>query len=268
MSFSILMSVYSQDNPDYFDKALRSVLVNQTLAPDELVLVIDGPLGSKAENIIQYWIGQSQVPIRLLRKPKNEGLAKALNDGLDLCSNELVFRMDADDISLESRFSRQYTFMLENPDVDVLGAFISEFGDDESEVLSIRKVPVRHGDICKFAKARNPISHPVVCFRKSGVVVAGGYPLMYPEDYMLWINMIQMGAKFANIPEVLLKMRTGESFIKRRGFRFLKGELRSYHYMYNSGFISLFDFIRYSFARSLLRLAPPGLKVLLYRKAR
>ena len=85
---------------------------------------------------------------------------------------------------------------------------------------------------------------------------------------MLWIKLIQSGNKIANIPDMILRMRTGEDFITRRGWRFLKGELRIYRYMYSTNFINLFEFSYIVITRSVLRLSPTFVKVLLYKMAR
>lgn len=267
MDFSVLMSVYNGDKPRYLELALRSILQDQELLPSEVILVIDGPVDKSLRDVIQYWLDSSSVQINVVDKSVNEGLACALNDGLALCSYDLVCRMDADDISLPERFSRQISYMVDNPDVDVLGALISEF-DDGGEEIAVRSVPQSHAEIIQFAKGRNPISHPVACFRKSKVLDVGGYPLVYPEDYLLWVNMLMSGAKFHNLPIILLRMRTGVAFIERRGKLFLKGEIASYLYMYRKGFISRFELIKYSFGRALVRLAPAKFKVWMYKIAR
>lgn len=154
------------------------------------------------------------------------------------------------------------------PEVAVSSGFIEEWNSDFSAQLSSRSLPLEHDDIVKFAKMRSPISHPACIFRKSVILDVGGYPDIYPEDHLLWSRVLQAGYKLANIPHVLLRMRTGEDFITRRGYTFLKGELSSYRKMYQSGFLSLSQFIKVSVLRSLVRLSPDFLKMWLYKRIR
>jgi len=265
--FSVLMSVYKSEKPSYLDVALESVCENQSVLPTEVVLVKDGPLSNKLDQIIDKW-GNRFPRLVLLEKEVNEGLASALNDGINLCSFELVFRMDTDDISMPNRFEKQLEFMRSNPGVDVCGSYIQEFEESPEDIVSERTVPQSHDEIIKFSRSRNPLSHPSVCFRKEAVLLAGSYPIVYPEDYLLWIKMIQNGSEMANIRESLVKMRVGSDFIKRRGWTFLKGELEIYLYMYRTSYISLFELIFNVVGRSVVRLAPEFVKLWLYKKAR
>ena len=126
--------------------------------------------------------------------------------------------MDTDDIAMPERFEKQLAVFKKYPDIDVVGAWINEFEDNVSNIKSVRKLPELPDDIRQFAKRRNPINHPVVMFRKSAVLAAGGYrhfPLF--EDYYLWIRMLMNGAKFYNIQESLLYFRFSPEMFKRRG---------------------------------------------------
>lgn len=156
--------------------------------------------------------------LKVLSLVTNRGLGKALNEGLKYCSHELVARMDTDDIAMPERFEKQLAVFKKYPDIDVVGAWINEFEDNVSNIKSVRKLPELPDDIRQFAKRRNPINHPVVMFRKSAVLAAGGYrhfPLF--EDYYLWIRMLMNGAKFYNIQESLLYFRFSSEMFKRRG---------------------------------------------------
>ena len=265
--FSVLMSVYKNDVPSYLDLSLESICKNQKLLPDEVVLVIDGPLLPELNLVIDRWVKECPALV-LVNIAVNHGLAAALNAGLKVCSNEIVFRMDADDISHPDRFGLQLKFMLERPELDVCGSYISEFESTPENIQNDRIVPLEHDDIVTFSKARNPLSHPSVCFRKSSILEVGGYPLIYPEDYFLWVKLIQNGAVFGNIPRSLVSMRVGNDFMKRRGFQFLKGELYIFFYMYRSNYIGTFRLIFNILSRSIVRLAPSFFKTWLYKKVR
>lgn len=267
MPFTVLLSVYNNESDTNLISSLKSVLVNQTVLPDQVVLVVDGPIREELENIIDKF-SFSFSNFHVIRLNSSKGLANALNEGLKHCENEIVFRMDTDDISLPSRFETQLKFMNLNDDIAVCGSYVLEFDENEDDIVSSRKVPLSHEEIVNFCKRRCPMSHPSVCFRKSAVLDTGGYPLTYPEDYLLWIRMIKADYKFANIPEFLLKMRTNEAFIKRRGFSFLIGELKIYFFLYKIGWISIINLVIISFIRSIVRLAPNFLKIWMYRNLR
>lgn len=266
--FSVLMSLYAKENPVSFRNAFKSIYHQQTTKPNQIVLVLDGPLTPELYAEIESFQQQLGSVLTRVELPINKGLAHALNTGLEYCRHEWVFRMDTDDLSLKTRFESQARFLKQHRDVDVLGALIQEFDPDDESYQVIRNVPEQHDDIVQFAKSRNPINHPVSCFRKAAVIDLGGYPPVYPEDYLLWVKMIQSGKKFHNQQTVLLKMRTGSDFIKRRGRGFLKGEINTYRHMLNSGFISLPEFVKTVVLRSAVRLAPASLKVLAYRHLR
>jgi len=266
--FSVLLSIYFKESPLFFSEAMTSIYENQSLKPDQIVLVKDGPLTSRLEDEINFWQEKLGELLTIVCLPQNIGLAAALNKGLLYCNYDLVARMDTDDISAPERFRLQLEFMQNYPDVSVLSGYIEEWNIDFSSRVSIRLLPLMHKDIVSFAKVRSPISHPACIFRKSVILEVGGYPDIYPEDHLLWIRIIQSGFKLANIPNVLLKMRTGEDFITRRGYFFLKGELKSYIEMYNTGFISFPQLLKTSLIRVFLRLSPGFVKVWLYKNFR
>lgn len=266
--FSVLMSLYERENPEYFREAFKSIYHHQTVKPSQIVLVLDGPVPSSLYDQVQSFKNELGALLTLIELPVNKGLANALNTGLGHCQHDWVFRMDTDDLSLDSRFETQLDYLKEHKEIDVLGALIEEFDPEDKSYHVVRKVPEDHDGIIQFAKSRNPINHPVCCFRKEAVLSSGGYPLVYPEDYLLWVKMLQEGKKFHNQQTVLLKMRTGKSFIERRGKGFLKGELNTYRYMLRTGFISRAEFLVTVCLRAIVRLAPAPLKVFAYRYLR
>ena len=265
MSFSVLMSVYDGEKPEYLKQCLSSLL-NQKLRAEEVVLVEDGVIGSELTEVIDTFreaLNIISVPLR-----RRSGFAKALNEGLQHCPHDLVARMDTDDVALPERFEKQVAFMQMNPEVDVSSTSIEEYDINLQNLHFRKRLPLTHDEICSFAKSRNPINHMSCIFRKRAVLKAGGYPEVYPEDYMLWIKMLQAGARFANHPDYLLKARTGTDFLARRGREFLKGELTIFRYMYDSGFISGIEYLTSVLQRSILRMSPNFIKSFLYRHAR
>lgn len=264
-NFSVLLSVYYKENPSYFDDSMRSIITDQTLPPDEVVLVKDGKLTKDLDKIVEKWQEILDSKLKVVELPENLGLAEALNIGLKECSFELVARMDTDDISLPLRFEKQISFFKDNNYISCVSALVEEYDEVMEKPLNIRELPENHSEIYKFCQRRNPISHPVAMFKKKDVLSVGGYPNVYPEDYFLWLKMIQAGYKLANIQEILLKMRTGNSFIGRRGYQFLKGELAIYNFMYKTKFISFYVFFTNICIRSFIRLSPTRIKILFYK---
>lgn len=239
MKFSVLLSIYYKEKPLYLKEALNSVF-NQTVQSQEIVLVKDGPLTDELDEIINNYV--SQYPnLKVISLPQNQGLGKALNEGLKHCRYDIVARMDTDDISKPDRFEKQIKIFEENPDIDVVGSWIDEFEGNTDNVISIRKLPEKHNDIFRYAKKRNPINHPVVMFRKQAVIDAGGYQhFLLFEDYYLWVRMLLNGAKFYNIQESLLYFRFSSDMFKRRGgFNYACMEAKFQWRIHQLGFINL-----------------------------
>jgi len=268
LDFTVLLSVYNKESPNYLDLSLESIWDKQSLKPNQIVLVQDGPLTLSLYSVIEKWKSKLNDVLTLVPLKENVGLAAALNEGLKYCKYEIIARMDTDDIALPNRFEQQISFLKANPHIAVCSGQIIEYSEDLTIKLSSRKVPLEHNEIKKFAKKRNPISHPCVAFKKSSVLSVGGYPSIYPEDYPLWILMLQKGYQFANIPQTLVKMRVGDALTNRRGFKFLKGEIQIFKHMLEIGFINKKEYYINIIQRSFLRLAPHSIKKFLYKSIR
>ncbi|MBO4985110.1 MAG: glycosyltransferase [Bacteroides sp.] len=266
MNFSVLLSVYIKEQPIFLEQSLASIL-NQTLIPPEIVLIKDGSLTTELDLIIKKY--QNEVPmIKVIQLPQNQGLGKALNEGLKHCSHELVARMDTDDIAKSNRFERQIQVFEEHPEVDIVSAWIEEFEGEVNNVVSVRKLPETHAELYNYAKLRCPINHPVAMFKKSAVLAAGGYqhfPLF--EDYYLWVRMLMNGAKFHNIQESLLYFRFSPDMFKRRGgWKYAKDELRFQKMLHERRFISHKELIRNTFIRFTARIIPNSFRAWVYKK--
>lgn len=260
------MSLYSKERPDYLRQSFDSIF-NQTLKPSEVILVEDGPLTEELYSVLDKY--QEKYP-ELKRIPllHNEGLGKALNEGLKHCSNELVARMDTDDICFPDRFEKQVSFMEQNPNIDISGGWIEEFEDTVDNIKSIRKVPSTHEEISIFIKSRNPLNHPSVMFRKSSVEKVGGYqhfPLF--EDWYLWVRMFKDGAKFYNLQERLLHFRTSPDMFKRRsGVKYATDSAKFQWTLHKLGLISSLSAIKSSLLRGIVYLLPNNLRKVVYSK--
>jgi glycosyltransferase involved in cell wall biosynthesis len=262
MNFSVLMSVYDKEKPEHLKAALESIWNTQTLLPSEIILVEDGVLTSELDEVIHQF--QSIAPLKICKLDKNVGLGHALAKGLNLCSNELVARMDSDDISSSDRFEKQIRQMIDHPELDILGTNIAEFNIHKDKICSKRRLPSQLSEIKSFAKIRNPLNHVTVLFKKSAVIRAGNYkPFIGYEDYYLWIRMLQKGSKFGNISEDLVFVRVGNNmFARRHGMQFFKLELKLQKELLRIDFLNNWEYLRNIFLRALPRLFPVwGLKL-------
>ncbi len=264
--FSVLISVFYKEHPVFLRQALRSIWHEQTLKPTEIVLVKDGPLTKELDDVIEK--AMREMPLRTVVLPTNQGLGVALNEGLKNCSYDIVARMDSDDIAMPNRFSIELSYLEYHSNVDVVGAWVTEFGNYPLEKLQTRKVPENHVDIYHYAKSRCPINHPVVMFRKSVVEKVGGYQHCFLlEDYWLWVRMLTQGAQFYNIPQSLLWFRTSPDMFRRRGgLRYVKSEIRFQYRLLKIGFITPSQYIRNVGIRLCFRLIPNKLRIFLYKK--
>ena len=226
----------------------------------------DGPLTGALLQVIDDYA--ARLPLVRVRLEQNQGLARALNHGLQHCSHDLVARMDTDDVALPQRFERQLAYMAAHPDVDVASAWIEERNQGMEQVFHLKKLPEHHEQLKGFAKKRSPFSHPVTIVRKQAVLDVGGYPQVFPEDYGLWSLMLVRGYRFGNIPEVLLYMRTDEDFIARRGLTFFKGEIGLLRFQRQIGFLSPLEYWLNLGLRAAIRLPPPAVRRFLYRYSR
>ena len=232
IAFSVAISVYKNDNPCFFDRALQSITERQTILPDEIVLVVDGPVSEEINTVIAKY--EKQYPVfNIIRLEKNGGLGNALKLAVENSKFDLIARMDSDDVAVSNRFEQQISFLSEHPTIDIVGGDISEFVEDETNIVAYRKVPVRNDEIAKYLKKRCPFNHMSVMYRKAVVAKAGGYKdLFWNEDYYLWIRMFENGAVMANTGTVLVNVRTGKDMYKRRGgLRYFKSEKFLQKYM-------------------------------------
>lgn len=209
--YSVLMSLYKKENPEYLRIAIDSML-NQTVAPDEIVLVEDGPLTDEL-----YAVLDDYPILHRIKNEKNLGLGLALNVGLKECRNELVARMDTDDCSKPERCEKQLQRFLEKPYLAIVGSHIDEFIGDTSNVISQRIVPTTSEEIYKFAKKRSAFNHPTVMYSKTAVLENNGYAnLKRNQDVDLFGRMQFKGYKAENIDEALLWFRSSDELAKRR----------------------------------------------------
>ncbi|MBD5186995.1 MAG: glycosyltransferase [Bacteroidales bacterium] len=236
--FSVLMSVYRNDNPAFFRKAVESISVRQTLKPSEILIIVDGPVPDHLMNEIQR-LREEISEIRVIFLEKNGGLGNALRIGMEKVSHEIVARMDSDDISAPDRFEKQLKYLEEHPKCDIVGGQITEFIDDESNIVGKREVPCGNDEIVMWLRGRCPLNHMTVTMLRSRGLEAGNYiDWHFNEDYYLWIRMFEHGCRFANLPDTLVNVRVGKEMYSRRGgWKYFKSEKGLQDYMLQKGII-------------------------------
>ncbi|AHJ30105.1 glycosyltransferase [Nodularia spumigena CS-584] len=264
--FSCLMSVYAKEKPEYLFQSLQSIK-DQTVSATELVLVEDGPLTPDLYRVLEQF---SELNLKRIKLPQNLGLGLALKEGVINCSHELIIRMDSDDVSNSTRFENQVKFLQSRPEIDVVGSWILEFDNDLKSIFSKRVLPTNPDEIKHFARLRNPLNHMTVAFRKSAVISASNYQsFLYFEDYYLWVRMIMNGSQLANIPEYLVKARTGSGMLFRRnGYKYAIQELKLQREFLQLGFINKRIFIKNILLRVPPRLIPVFLLKIVYSTLR
>lgn len=216
-TFSVLMTVYDKEQPAFLDRSLQSV-EEQTVSPDQIVVVTDGPLTPELDRVLDRHQDMVGDKFRVVRLPKNIGRGRASQAGIDVITTEWIARMDSDDVCLSDRFEKQIEAIIAHPQVAVVGGYVLEFAEDEDNIVGKRKVPLTNDDIRDYAKYRNPINNPAVMFKRELLPAIGGYPAMnILEDYDLWVRFIANGYELMNLPEYLVKMRVGSGMYSRRG---------------------------------------------------
>lgn len=226
LQFSVLLSLYFKEKPEYLEKCFASIWDNQSLEPSEIVLVLDGSIGDELDACVQKWKLKIGDCLKVVALPQNVGLGKALNEGLKQCSYDWVFRMDTDDICTPDRFEKQVAFIKQNPDVVLFSGQVMEFDKDITDANVLKAVPITYEEIREFAQKRCPFNHMTVAYKRDVILGLGGYQHhLFMEDYNLWLRVIGNNYKVANLPDVLLYARVGNGMhARRKGFQYIKSE--------------------------------------------
>lgn len=201
-SVTVLMPVYNGER--YLRAAVESILA-QTHHDFEFLIMNDGSTDRSREIVISY----GDPRIRVIDNETNLGLTRTLNKGLRLASHGLIARQDADDLSCPDRLEKQIAFLLENPDVVLVGTqgvIIDQDGKPRSQLLDRG---CRHDSIRWDLLFDNGFTHTSVMFRKDIVVDEfKGYDesFAYCQDYDLW-SRISHRHPVANLPMRLVQYR-------------------------------------------------------------
>lgn len=257
MKVSVIMSTYYKEKPEYLNEALRSIWTNQIRRPDEIILVEDGMLPTELEQVVTEWehtIGSSFV---VLRNKQNRGLATALNEAIAVATGDFLARMDSDDISTPERFLLQEQYMIQHPDVDILGGSLREFNDTNTLDI-VRTYPLTMDKIEESIHRICPLAHPAVMFRRrffeSGIRYTDRYPLC--EDITLWFEAVHAHRVINNLPDIILLFRRTSTTMSRRSRAKAWNEFKAYnHGIYRVNGIFTTAYI-YSLMRLIFRNLP------------
>lgn len=264
--YSVLLSVYHKDKPEYLRDAIDSML-SQTMRPNEIVIVYDGPVPASIKDAVHTAESESDIPFVVIQLEKNLGLGGALSIGLKECRSPYIARMDADDISRRDRCELEYTLMVQDG-LDLIGGWIEEFIDGPGDIGMTRETPTSMEEVNRYLKLRNPFNHVSVMLNKDSVISVGNYqPFLYVEDYWLWVRMISAGMKCVNIPRVLVDVRVGNGMYARRGGRrFIASQVKLLKEMYKLDLLGIVDFCIGVLVRVAGSLVPVGVRTYIYQR--
>ena len=264
--FSVLMSLYIKEKPEYFRECMDSILASTTL-PGEIVIVKDGPLTDELERVLSDYVIRAPEMYNVVKLEENRGLGVALANGILHAKNELIARMDTDDIVRADRFDKQMREFLQDSTLDVCGSWVAEFEKSPSNIVAIRKTPLTDCEIKRYQKRRDAFNHMSVMYKKSAVLRAGNYkdaPLM--EDTLLWVYMIRSGAKCKNLDECLVYARVGEEmFARRGGISYFKKYKEGRKMVRETGYIGFFDYYLSLFVQLVVALMPGRLRAWFFK---
>lgn len=266
-SYSVLMSVYAKEQANYLRESLTSMLA-QTMAPEQIVVVEDGPLTPQLTETLEQFQKQYSDVFTIVSLPQNSGLGTALAHGILACRNEIVVRMDSDDYSFPQRVQKEITAMVQHG-LDIVGSQIVEFVDSPSDPVSESNLPCTQEAIATYSKRRNPFRHPSVVFRKTKVLSVGNYSkqYLYFEDWDLFNRMLAANCRAANIDEPLVAMRVSPNFYERRGGLEYIGHIWKFKYaQYRKGYFNFFQFIATVAPHIAVCILPNGVRSLIYAK--
>ena len=217
-NFSVLMSLYDKENSKFLDLALNSIFTNSIL-PEQVVLVIDGHINELLSGVLEKY-KKVYSSLEIYPQEINQGLSTSLNIGLKYCRNELVFRMDTDDICYPTRFERILKEYEANPGIELVGSFATMIDENGIDIKPM-SAPESQEDIYRKVWTC-PFIHPTVSFKKSALLRVGSYnPNSGPrqDDYELWFRCVEHGLKCRNIAEPLLYYRFFSDSILRNNIR-------------------------------------------------
>lgn len=260
------MSIYRNDKLMYVVKCVNSLL-KQTFSDFHVYIQYDGVV---EDDIKHFFMELNDTRFHVYSRNENYGLACSLNDLLKIILTkdyEYIIRMDADDICIYDRFEQQITYMEQHKHIDISGGYIEEM-DENEQCIGVIKYPSTHDAMKSFFAKRNPLAHVSVIFRKSYFQKAGLYPVDTDkdEDTIFWLNGFLSGCQFANIEQVLVRVRINRDFyLRRSGLSKSLSDLRNRCLVIKKLNLSNVNYI-FAFARFIVLSVPiPRITQLAYK---
>lgn len=158
----------------------------------ELVVLDDGSTDNTADRAVEGGTSKGVVDKRLRVESEDTpgGIATALNWLLEHTDSAIVARMDADDVSLPTRFRAELR-ALDNGDDYVFPQVVNATGRKLSPAAP---VPIPPTVFPLHLLLTNPVSHPAMVARRHALDAVGGYREVPAEDYDLWMRAALDGA--------------------------------------------------------------------------
>lgn len=275
---SVLISIYLRDDVQQLQCALNSITFRQTVAPDQVVVVCDGPISDEADVVLDAFerrCRSERLDIEIVRLSENRGLAAALNSGLEHCGHPWIIRMDADDISFTNRIEltkRELSELEQSHSEDrlaIYGFAYKLFDKHPESSYGVRKCPenVMPGD--RSAYLSTPVNHPTIALRRDCVVDLGGYPANVGrfEDWALCLTLLNEGYQIKNSSQPVLHFRAPKVMMVRRGgWNYALEEIRALFIMVGAGVLPWYWGLINVCIRTPVRLLPIRIRYFIYQK--
>jgi len=201
-SVSILLPAWNAEKT--LSIALRSLL-NQTFADFEVLLLDDG----STDNTVGVAAAIDDPRVRVVHDGRRLGLARRLNQGIELARGSYIARMDADDVCFPERLARQVAFLNAHAEVDLVGCRAVVFRND-GDVVGLLPFAGSHEALCARPWRGIPLPHPGWMGRREWFV---RHRYLFPEvrraeDQELLLRSYSE-SRFACLDDVLLGYRQG-----------------------------------------------------------
>jgi glycosyltransferase involved in cell wall biosynthesis len=252
---SVVVNVWGGDEPASLKRSLSSIS-SQRLRPDEVVVVVDGPISTEIEEEIQRFRNEATFPARTIYIQSPKGLWNARNVGIGEAEHEIVALHDADDVMHPERLQFQTKAIVENG-LDVLGSPVYEFDSVQERILGVRSL-ARSDQLSRKMIWQNVVNHSSVTLRKSVIIGVGGYRNVHlAEDYDLWLRLIFAGKNVSCTEEILQAFSVDSNLSKRRGgAKFISSEIALHRLIRSKSSENVFVLWVRLISRLTFRLSP------------
>ena len=264
-SVSALVSVTGHEDSRHLADALESIYA-QSLLPDQLVLVVNGPVNSGHDAVIaRYQADERMAACEVIRLPNTTGLANVINAGFAVCTGQWFTHTTCDDVSRSDRLAIQLDYVAKYPDIDVFSSWCEEFTEGEPG-RQIKASTVHHPAVVAALRWRNVLVPPSALMRAAVIRKVGGYRSAHDAlaEYDLYVRLVLAGARFRVIPAELVSVRT----TRLGGWRHIWSEVRFRVFCWRAGFLNLRQFMVITAAHLMFQLSGATLRGRLYHLVR